>query len=513
MTQADVDAGSITNDVTASGTPPTGPAVTAATTSTTPTSSAPVVTIDLTGTVNGNGDGVTGVGDTITYSYKVTNTGRVTLSSPTVTDTKGSTITCPPGTLAPRASVVCTASAPYAITQQDVDAGAVTDTATVRTTSVLGVAVTDDDVAVTATSSTPAVAVTIARTVADTVADNVTGAGDTVTYTYTVTNNGLVPLTGVTVTDSIPGTPTCAATTLAVGASTTCTATYVLTQGDVNAGARTNDVTAVGTPPRGSATATGTGSDTLPIGSTPSVRVDLTGTVTDVDANSATGVGDTITYSYRVTNTGSVDLSDPTVTDTSGRVVRCAPGTLAPGASLTCTASAPYTITQADVDAGAVTNTATVSANPPTGAAVTDDDTAVTRTTSTPSLSVAVSTTVQDKDGVATTGVGDVIVYTATITNTGPVPLTGVVLSATNAAVGTPKLHPRHGARRWHDHLRRDPHRHPGRRRRRRRAQRAHRHGHAADRSAGQRHQVAEHPDVLDPRDHHRPDRHGQRQR
>ena len=64
------------------------------------------------------------VGDVISYSYVVKNTGNVTLAGPvTVTDDKA-TVTCPAGGLAPGASMTCTAS--YTITQGDLDAGSVT---------------------------------------------------------------------------------------------------------------------------------------------------------------------------------------------------------------------------------------------------------------------------------------------------------------------------------------------------------------------------------------------------
>ncbi len=43
--------------------------------------------------------------------------------------------------------------------------------------------------------------------------------------------------------------------------------------------------------------------------------------------------------------------------------------TLAPQASTTCTGT--YTVTQADIDAGSITNTATASGTPPTGPPVT----------------------------------------------------------------------------------------------------------------------------------------------
>ena len=66
-----------------------------------------------------------------------------------------------------------------------------------------------------------------------------------------VTNTGNVTLTGVTVDDPKVGTVTCPATTLAPAESTTCTATYTLTQADVDAGEVVNNATASGTPPTG----------------------------------------------------------------------------------------------------------------------------------------------------------------------------------------------------------------------------------------------------------------------
>ena len=68
-------------------------------------------------------------------------------------------------------------------------------------------------------------------------------------------------------------------------------------------------------------------------------------------------VGDVIAYSYLVTNTGNVTMTGP-VTVADDRATCDVPGQgLAPGASVTCTAT--YTVTQADLDAGAVMNTAT----------------------------------------------------------------------------------------------------------------------------------------------------------
>jgi len=85
-------------------------------------------------------------------------------------------------------------------------------------------------------------------------------AGTVITYTYTVTNTGDVPLAKVTVTDPMAGLSAinCGGSgsnvipSLAVGASETCTATYKTTAGDVKAGSITNVGTVTGTSPTGS---------------------------------------------------------------------------------------------------------------------------------------------------------------------------------------------------------------------------------------------------------------------
>ena len=80
---------------------------------------------------------------------------------------------------------------------------------------------------------------------------------------------------------------------------------------------------------------------------------------------------------FIVTNTGNVTLTGVAVSDTArpGRPVTCTPSpppTLRRAPSITCTAT--YTVTQADLDAGSVTNTAPRPARRAAGHAVTDTD-------------------------------------------------------------------------------------------------------------------------------------------
>ena len=78
-------------------------------------------------------------------------------------------------------------------------------------------------------------------------------------------------------------------------------------------------------------------------------------------SQSFNSVGDVIDYTITVENTGNVTLTDIVVTDPTATITGGSPiAGLAPGATATVTAS--YTVTQADLDAGEVENTATASA-------------------------------------------------------------------------------------------------------------------------------------------------------
>ena len=80
-------------------------------------------------------------------------------------------------------------------------------------------------------------------------------------------------------------------------------------------------------------------------------------------------VGDTLTYEFVATNTGATDLTGVIISDPLARAVATdvCPGRPArrwlPAESMTCTAT--YAVTQADVNAGQIDNTATVDATDP----------------------------------------------------------------------------------------------------------------------------------------------------
>ena len=405
-TQADLDAGSISNTGTASGTPLIGPVVTA-TSSLTISASKPALSLVKTANVMK----YSAPGTLITYSYLVTNTGNVSLTV-SVTDPQIglSTISCPSASLAPGAFETCTAT--YSTMQTDVDAGSISNTGTASGTPPTGPAVTATSSLTISASDTPALGlVKIAS------ATSYSAPGTLITYFYLVTNAGNVNLSAVSVTDPQTGLSAvnCPSGTLAPAASETCTATYITAQSDVDAGSISNTGTASGTPLTGPVV-TATFSLTIRASDTPSLSLVKSASVMTYSAS-----GTVITYSYLVTNTGNEDLTAVSVTDPQLGLngVSCPSSSLAPGVSQTCTA--PYTITQADLDAGSITNTGTASGKPQTGSAVTATSSLTITASDAPSVSVVKTASVTNYSAPGTP-----ITYSYLVTNTGNVDLSAV---------------------------------------------------------------------------------------
>ena len=409
-TQADVDRGSISNTGTATATPIGGGTVSAQSSLTIPGIQTPAITLAKTA----NPTTFSAPGVVITYSYLVTNSGNVTLHAVGVTDPLSglSAINCGVvSTLAPGASKTCTAT--YTTTQADVDSGSVSNTGTATGTSPNGVVVNATASRIVLATRTPSISVVKTANVS-----GFSAPGTAVTYSYLVTNTGNVTLTSVGVTDPLPGLSAVncgVVSTLAPGSSRTCTATYTTTQADVNKGSVTNTGTASGTGPNG-ATVTATSTVTIPATQTPSISV-----VKSASAVRFASPGAPITYRYLVTNTGNVTLQSIDVTDPHPGLsaVTCPISTLPPGQSETCTAT--YTTTQADVDAGGITNTGTAHGTPPTGAPVTAQSTLTIPLSQSASIGLAKSASIT-----SFSTAGTAITYSYLVTNPGNVTLTSV---------------------------------------------------------------------------------------
>jgi uncharacterized repeat protein (TIGR01451 family) len=262
--------------------------------------------------------------------------------------------------------------------------------------------------------------------------------GQPVAYNFLVTNTGNVTLSGISVNDtqSAPATQanlsaiSCPKSTLAPGASETCTATYTVTQADVNNGSVNDTATASGTAPGAtSPTTSASSSATVPAVRTPKITIVKSASITSFDA-----AGTPVTYSYKVTNTGNVTLNPVTVTDPMvGLSAITCPGTsLAPGAAETCTAT--YTTTKANVSAGAITNTATATGTAPSG----------TKVTATSSVTVPViypTTTVLSLSKTSVSyGTETPETFTVTVSSSGGTPTGTVTIGSSAGALCTVTL-------------------------------------------------------------------------
>ncbi|HXW34550.1 MAG TPA: hypothetical protein VEJ87_08215, partial [Acidimicrobiales bacterium] len=297
----------------------------------------------------------------------VTNTGTTTLTGVGVSDNKVADVSCPDPSLAPGASETCTGS--YTVTQADVDAGSVANTATATATNPQDETITSGSTSVTIDAS---YATSYLGLVKSTNSTGYGRAGEVIDYSYVVTNTGTTTLTGVGVSDNKVADVSCPDSSLAPGASETCTGSYTVSQADVDAGSVTN-----------TATATATAPDPHPVSSnTASVTVDASQATTSVSLSQTSGsasftaAGQTIHFSDLVTNTGTTTLSHVSVSDDVIPSVSCPDPSLAPSASETCTGS--YTTTQTDADNGSVTSTATASADGPQSNPVSSAPSAVT---------------------------------------------------------------------------------------------------------------------------------------
>ncbi|HWL44366.1 MAG TPA: LPXTG cell wall anchor domain-containing protein [Ilumatobacter sp.] len=350
-TQQNVDGGGFTNEATVTATAPGGTPVS-------DTASAPLVAVQAPGstfTKSAADGGFDSAGDVVTFTLTVANTGNVTLTDIEIIDAlPGVTVDCPTNVLAPQDDpLVCEAT--YTVTQHDLDTGFVTNDAHLTATAP-GVDEPWEQDASATVIGTQTASVQLVKSAQE---PTFGAPGQTLHYRFAVTNTGNVTLTDVAVIDPLDGlsTITCPDTTLAPGASTTCTATYSTTQDDVEAGRVVNTATATATGP-------------TPIqGPAPIVSADSTVTVPAVQSPGLSLVktveetsftaGTTLHYRFTVTNTGNVTVTDLSIDDPMPGLsaVTCEAATLAPGVSTTCTAT--YIATPADVAAGTVTNTAT----------------------------------------------------------------------------------------------------------------------------------------------------------
>ncbi|MCH7400195.1 hypothetical protein MM236_19535, partial [Belliella sp. DSM 107340] len=241
----------------------------------------------------------------------------------------------------------------------------------------------------------------------------VSEAGEVIIYTLTVTNTGNTTLTDVLIIDAKLGVEENIGT-LSPGESSSISASYTVTQEDIDSGSILNAASVEGTDPNGEIPE---GSDEVetPVNQNSNIVLSKT-----ADKTAVSEAGEVIVYTLTVTNTGNTTLTDVLIIDAKLGVEENI-GTLSPGESSSISVS--YTVTQEDIDSGSILNAASVEGTDPNGETPEGSDEVETPVDQ--NSSIALSKTA---DKTAVSEAGEVIVYTLTVTNTGNTTLTDVLI-------------------------------------------------------------------------------------
>ena len=352
------------------------------------------------------------LGETITYKITATNDGNLTLTNVKVVDElTGDEWEI--ASLAPGASEEFDTS--YTVTEADILAGSVVNTATAEGTSPdpdePDVPVNPGEEEEPTETEKPSLFV---EKTAQPDEDGVYNLGDEIHYIIKVTNNGNVTVNDITVKDELTG-DEWQLDSLTPGESEEYHATYTVTEEDILAGSITNVATAEGTDPDEDPVDQ-EGEETVPTDSADSHLTIHKATTSDPGDDGVYDLGDTITYEIIAANDGNVTLNNVVVTDelTGDEWII---ETLAPGASETF--EAEYVVTEEDIHNGNVVNEATATAEGPEEEepVITPGETEDETNPENPSLTVDKSI-VEEKDEYE---IGDVIEYEITVANNGNV--------------------------------------------------------------------------------------------
>ncbi|MGI9352643.1 MAG: beta strand repeat-containing protein [Rhizobiaceae bacterium] len=279
-----------------------------------------------------------GAGETITYTYTVTNDGPLPINAGQniqINDDRVGLFNCPAigSAIGVGGTHVCTAN--YNTTAGDATAADVVNIATAGVgtgAQAFATRLQSNSDSATVIREIPAISLSkSAGTPSVAAGGNVTltDGGDTIVYTYTVTNTGNVPVFNVSITDPGPtfngnaGTGTLSAfspasATIAVGANQIFTATYTLSQLDVDNSAGiinavANTANSAGNSVGGVPATSNNSSANTTISGGPAIIVTKT-----ASPDSDVPVGVTVTYTYRVTNTGNQTISNISLSDAHG---------------------------------------------------------------------------------------------------------------------------------------------------------------------------------------------------
>ncbi|NMD37760.1 MAG: Cna B-type domain-containing protein, partial [Christensenellaceae bacterium] len=296
------------------------------------------------------------VGETITYTVTLNNEGNVPLENVSVTDTLVDLSTVTPTESMNQDGILeigetWTYEYTHEVTQDDIDASLITNT--FKATHV------DIPAGVTAQKTVNAVQGPAMEVSKEANKTTYLTAGELITYTVKLNNTGNVTLENVSVTDSLVTLTNAMRTEsknpdgkLEVGETWTYEYTYAVKQADIDSGSITNVFEAT----HADITDEVKAQNTINATQTPAMEANK-------EANKTTyaTVGDVLTYTVKLKNTGNLTLEGVTVEDTLVDL-----STITPTESMTSdgklevgetwTYEYTYEVTQADIDAGSITN-------------------------------------------------------------------------------------------------------------------------------------------------------------
>jgi uncharacterized repeat protein (TIGR01451 family) len=415
-------------------------------------------------------------GDQLTYTITVTNNGpdftALTLGDPLPPDTTfvswqfgtGTALSCSTPSPGGTGSITCSgalASGQFSTYQLTIDTG--NTTSVTNTVTVAGDAFdpnTGNDSDSVTTTLTPSADLAIVKSGPATIS-----AGSNISYTITVTNNGVSDAANVSMTDTLPanttfvsntqnsgpafncvnppaggtGAITCTLATMTAG--TTATFTVVLNVASAASAGALSNTAAV--------TATTTDPDSSNNSSTANATISVSADVRVAKSGpTGTAPGTNMSYTVVVANDGPSDAASVTLTDilppevtfvsntqNSGPTFNCVNPAAGTNGTITCTiatlvagASANFTfvvqVAPATPFGGTITNTASVTS-------ATTDPNGSNNSSSTTANVTAVADLRVVKTGESVIHAGETTTYTITVTNDGPTDAQTVTLSDT----------------------------------------------------------------------------------
>ena len=180
--------------------------------------------------------------------------------------------------------------------------------------------------------------------------------GDTITYTYTITNMSTDNITDIALEDDKLGPITLITTSLEPDESTTVISTHVVVISDFTDPIAPDPIENV-------ATVTGTDLSGEPVTASASASVALSPYASSLEVRKEADTGsaslhDTITYTYTITNSGDISIDGIALEDDKLGPITLTTTSLGPGEEVEVVA--PYTILLSDLEGETIVNTASV---------------------------------------------------------------------------------------------------------------------------------------------------------